>query len=89
LNEVHDRGLEETMRDCLDPAGMYDAYAARAAELDAWHAGGRQGARPRGRLRRLAMPQLTPPQRAWAALALDVIHDPDGRPRALRRADRY
>ncbi|GAB7007120.1 phospholipase D-like domain-containing protein [Nocardioides sp. AN3] len=89
LDEVADRGLAATMSDCLDPAGMFDAYADRADELDAWHASGRRGARPPGRLRRLPLPPLSAAQHRWAALPLDVLHDPDGRPPALRRADRY
>jgi phosphatidylserine/phosphatidylglycerophosphate/cardiolipin synthase-like enzyme len=89
LDEVGDRGLEVTMGDCVDPAGMFEAYAGCAAELEAWHAGGRRGERPPGRLRRLPVPQLTARQRRWAALPLDVIHDPDGRPKALREAGRY
>ena len=77
------------MRDCLDPAGMIDAYAAHASALEDWHAAGRQGPRPPGRLRRLPIPQLTALQRKWAAPLLETVHDPDGRPRALRKADRY
>jgi hypothetical protein len=86
---MSDRGLEPTMDDCLDPAEMFDVYAAHAARLEDWHAADSRGARPPGRLRRLPMPELTPRQRRWAALPLDVIHDPDGRPPALRKADRY
>jgi len=89
LDEVSGRGLEATMSDCLDPAAMFDVYAAHAARLDDWHAGDRRGARPPGRLRRLPLPQLTSRQCRWAALPLDLVHDPDGRPPALRRADRY
>jgi phosphatidylserine/phosphatidylglycerophosphate/cardiolipin synthase-like enzyme len=89
LDEVAERGLEATMGDCLDPAEMFDAYAAHAVRLDDWHAAGRSGTRPPGRLRRLPLPQLTSTQRRWAALPLDLIHDPDGRPAELRRADRY
>jgi phosphatidylserine/phosphatidylglycerophosphate/cardiolipin synthase-like enzyme len=89
LDDVAERGLEATMGDCLDPAGMFDLYAAHAARLDQWHASGRQGARPPGRLRRLPMPQLTARQRRWAAVPLDLIHDPDGRPPSLRGTDRY
>ncbi|KRC91090.1 phospholipase [Terrabacter sp. Root85] len=89
LKAVGDHGLEAAMDDCLDPAGMFEAYASRAADLEAWHAGGRYGARPPGRLRLLPMPQLTARQRAWAPLPLDLIHDPDGRPKALRETDRY
>jgi len=75
--------------DCLDPADMFDTYAAYADRLDAWHAGGRTGARPPGRLRRLPLPHLDARQRRWAALPLDLIHDPDGRPSELRGTDRY
>jgi len=89
LDEVTERGLEATMSDCLDPAGMFDVYAAHAAALEDWHTAGRRGPRPPCRLRRLPMPRLNPRQRRWAALPLDLIHDPDGRPPALRRADRY
>ena len=86
---VGEHGLEAAMADCLDPAGMYEAYASHAAELEAWHAGDRRRERPPGRLRVLSMPHLTGRQRAWAAVPLDLVHDPDGRPKALRKADRY
>ena len=89
LDRVSDEGLEATMSDCLDPADMFEVYAAHAARLDNWNAAGRHGARPPGRLRELPLPQLTPRQRRWAALPLDLIHDPDGRPAALRKAHRY
>ena len=29
------------MADCVEPRGLFDAYAASADRLDAWHAGGR------------------------------------------------
>lgn len=83
------RALVEEMEDCLDPTLMFEAYAAGADRLDAWHAAGRRGARPPGRLRRLPVPRLTPWQRRWAAGPLDVVHDPDGRPPGLRGTDRY
>jgi phosphatidylserine/phosphatidylglycerophosphate/cardiolipin synthase-like enzyme len=89
LREVGEHGLEAAMGDCLDPAGMFAAYATHADDLEDWHAGGSIGQRPPGRLRRLPMPQLTSRQRAWAAVPLDLVHDPDGRPRALRKADGY
>jgi len=38
------------------------------------------GARPPGRLRRLAPPRLTRAQRLWAAPVYDLVMDPDGRP---------
>jgi phosphatidylserine/phosphatidylglycerophosphate/cardiolipin synthase-like enzyme len=89
LDDVAERGLERTMNDCFDPAEMFDVYAAHADRLDNWHAAGRHGTRPPGRLRRLPLPHLTPRQRRWAALPLDLVHDPDGRPRAQRKADSY
>ncbi|MCU1537034.1 MAG: phospholipase [Humibacillus sp.] len=89
LGQVEQHGLVETMGDCVEPTGMFEAYAAHADALERWHAGGRQGARPPGRLRRLPVPELTAVQRALAKLPLYLVHDPDGRPRHLRRADRY
>jgi len=89
LDDVAARGLREAMADCLDPRGMYTAYDACAARLDAWHAGGRRGERPPGRLRRIPLPRLSRFTRSWARLPLDVVHDPDGRPAPLRRADAY
>ena len=89
LDAVGAVGLHAAMADCLDPAGMFEAYAASAARLQAWHDGGRQGARPPGRLRPLPVPALSRRTRAWASLPLDLLHDPDGRPAAMRRAGRY
>jgi phosphatidylserine/phosphatidylglycerophosphate/cardiolipin synthase-like enzyme len=89
LDEVDAKGLEEAMSDCLDPADMFEAYAAAADRLEAWHASGRPGERPPGRLRRLPLPPLTERQRTWAAVPLDLVHDPDGRPPELRGTDRY
>jgi phosphatidylserine/phosphatidylglycerophosphate/cardiolipin synthase-like enzyme len=89
LAEAADRGRHEAMADCVDPSGMYDAYAAGAAALQAWHDGGRVGDRPPGRLRPIPLPPLSRFTRAWARLPLNVIHDPDGRPRPLRGGTRY
>jgi phosphatidylserine/phosphatidylglycerophosphate/cardiolipin synthase-like enzyme len=89
LPQVADRGLRETMADCLDPGGMYDAYAASAQALEAWHAGGQRGDRPPGRLRRIPLPPLSRFTRTWAQVPLDVVHDPDGRPRPLKGSDAY
>jgi phosphatidylserine/phosphatidylglycerophosphate/cardiolipin synthase-like enzyme len=89
LPEVGERGLREVMADCLDPAGHYDAYAASAARLEAWHRGGRVGERPPGRLRPLPLPSLSRTARVLARLPLDVIHDPDGRPGPIRGEAQY
>ncbi|MGV9601033.1 phospholipase D family protein [Streptosporangium sandarakinum] len=75
--------------DLLDPRSFFDAFAACAARLDRWHEEGRRGPRPPGRLRAYRSPHLS----RWAALWADplyrIVHDPDGRPRALRRAGSY
>lgn len=79
----------EDVQDCADPATMFAAYARAAADLDDWHAGGRAGDRPDGRLRRLAPPHLGVVKRALAAVPYRVLHDPDGRPRPIRGTDRF
>jgi phosphatidylserine/phosphatidylglycerophosphate/cardiolipin synthase-like enzyme len=81
--------LLTVMADCVDPHGMVQAFADAARDLDAWHEGGRQGPRPAGRLRRLHAPQLGPVARALALPPYLLVHDPDGRPRPLRRSDDY
>ena len=72
--------------DLNDPREVFGVMAACADALDAWHAGGRVGPRPRGRLRHLVVPELTRAQRAWATPLYENIYDPDGRPRALKKA---
>ena len=89
LDEVASGELREVMADCVDPAGLYDAYAASAARLEAWHEGGRVGERPPGRLRPIPLPPLSKPARLLAKLPLEVIHDPDGRPGPLRGKTEY
>ncbi|HEY3534872.1 MAG TPA: phospholipase D family protein [Pedococcus sp.] len=89
LDDVAGRGLAEAMADCLDPAGMYDAFAAAADRLEQWHRNGRTGDRPAGRLRPIPLPPLSRYTRTWAKVLLNVVHDPDGRPGALRGGARY
>ena len=79
----------DSLADCVDPAGMFEAYAGCAAALDAWHEGGQVGPRPPGRLRRLDPPRLGVVKRALATPAYLVLHDPDGRPRPLRKRDEF
>ena len=81
LEAVAEEGLAAAMADCADPAAMFEAYAACAAALEAWHRAGRTGERPPGRLRRLEVPRVSAAQRGWAAVLLDTLHDPDGRKR--------
>jgi phosphatidylserine/phosphatidylglycerophosphate/cardiolipin synthase-like enzyme len=89
LSEVADRGLRGVMTDCLDPAGMYDAYAASAGRLQAWYDAGRTGERPPGRLRPIPLPRLSRLTRAWAKVPLETIHNPDGRPAPIRGEAQY
>jgi phosphatidylserine/phosphatidylglycerophosphate/cardiolipin synthase-like enzyme len=86
---LDDRPLLESMADCLDPHAMFDAFAASAAALQDWHDDGRRGERPPGRLRPLRRLHLSAFTRAWATPLFRVIHDPDGRPRVLRRRRAY
>ena len=79
----------DQLADCSDPAGMFAAYQQCAADLDTWHAGGRIGPRPPGRLRRLEPPRLGLAARTLALAPYLLLHDPDGRPRALRRPDEF
>jgi phosphatidylserine/phosphatidylglycerophosphate/cardiolipin synthase-like enzyme len=81
--------LLEELADCVDPSGMFAAYQQAATRLDEWYDAGQPGERPPGRLRRLDPPELG---RLEAAVAVPMYlwaHDPDGRPRALRRRDRF
>jgi phosphatidylserine/phosphatidylglycerophosphate/cardiolipin synthase-like enzyme len=84
-----DEQLHEVMADCLDPHGMFDAFAASAAALQEWHDNGGVGDRPPGRLRPLRRIHLSPLTRAWATPLFETVHDPDGRPRVLRRRRTY
>jgi phosphatidylserine/phosphatidylglycerophosphate/cardiolipin synthase-like enzyme len=73
--------------DLRDPAGLFTAYADAARRLDAWHDAGRRGPRPRGRLRTYREPSLPRFSIPFARAMYRLIADPDGRPRALRRAN--
>ena len=77
--------LLAVMADCVDPLDMFRAYAATARAVDAWHGGGRRGPRPPGRLRSMQPPELSLLAQALALPPYLVLHDPDGRPRPLRK----
>ncbi len=89
LPDVARRGLDEATADLRDPHAMFDAYADAAVALDAWHAGGRAGPRPPGRLRTLPLVDFGPWQRRLLGVPLDWVHDPDGRPGPLQKSDDY
>ncbi|MFT4299689.1 MAG: phospholipase [Aeromicrobium sp.] len=69
----------------VEAAAMFAQFARAAERLEAWHRDGRQGPRPAGRLRRLPAPSLPLFRQAFAAPWYRYLHDPDGRPAALRR----
>jgi hypothetical protein len=76
--------------DLLDPICAFAAFSVSAAlRLQQWHDHGRTGPRPPGRLRPYAAARLTRRTLAWATPLYRMVADPDGRPRALRRAHRF
>ena len=77
--------------DLCDPVEAFEAFAKSAASLEAWHADGCRGPRPPGRVRRYraTYPGSTPETSRWARLVYRRVFDPDGRPRALRRAGTF
>ena len=89
LDDPDGQDLREVVPDCVEPEDMVATYAACADALEAWHARGRLGPRPPGRLRRLDVPDLPLRTRVWARLPLRVLQDPDGRPWQLRRGRRF
>nr|WP_231482680.1 phospholipase D-like domain-containing protein [Nocardioides sp. URHA0020] len=84
-----DRDPDDAMADCVEPADLFATYASCADALDGWYAGGRRGPRPPGRLRRLAPPEVGPVTRLLARPFYQLVHDPDGRPKPLRRDDDF
>jgi hypothetical protein len=72
--------------DLLDPATAVAAIDAAAVALRDWHAGGRVGPRPPGRLVPHEPERLPWHQRLWAVPAYRLVYDPDGRPWRDRRA---
>lgn len=75
--------------DLLDPGAAVAAMTTSASRLDAWHATGRPGPRPPGRLRH-HQDQTVPRWVSRVAYPLSRWPvDPDGRPRKMRRDDRW
>ncbi|MFJ8632345.1 phospholipase D family protein [Streptomyces sp. NPDC093568] len=72
-----------------DPAKAFDAFAASAAALDAWHDNGRRGTRPPGRLRTYHRPSLSRTTKTLCTPLHRLLIDPDGRPFGLRRRNAY
>ena len=70
----------------LDHTGALRLWANRADGLDRWHAANMAGGRPPGRVRRHHPPEVSRLQRLWATPFYNLVMDPDGRPRRLRKA---
>ncbi|NPC98307.1 phospholipase D-like domain-containing protein [Nocardioides sp. zg-DK7169] len=85
VTRTHEPKLFDVMADCEDADAMFARFAESADALDTWHAGGRRGPRPPGRLRRLPTPTLPVARQLIAAPWYRYLHDPDGRPRRMRR----
>jgi phosphatidylserine/phosphatidylglycerophosphate/cardiolipin synthase-like enzyme len=75
--------------DLLDPGDAVRAADAVADALDAWHAGGRVGPRPPGRLRHHRPERLGMLTRLWAVPVYRLVYDPDGRPWRARIRRRW
>ncbi len=89
VDAMDDAGLLEVMADCVDPVEMFARFAESADALEAWHAGGRVGPRPPGRLRRLPEPRLPLARQLLATPAYRLLHDPDGRTLRMRWRKRF
>ncbi|MGV9451649.1 phospholipase D family protein [Streptomyces sp. NPDC003635] len=72
-----------------DPARAFDAFAKSAAALDAWHADGRRGPRPPGRLRAYRSPSLSRTAMTLSKPLHRLLVDPDGRTFMLRRRNDF
>ena len=81
-------GPDVSEDELLDPLAGFEAWRRISRALDAWHAGGRTGPRPAGRVRQ-HMPAPVPAWALWWARPLyRLAVDPDGRPRDLKRSGR-
>jgi phosphatidylserine/phosphatidylglycerophosphate/cardiolipin synthase-like enzyme len=68
----------------IDIDDGFDQLQTCADLLDRWHASGRQGARPSGRLRHHNPEPVRRAERLTALLTYRLVNDPDGRPLSLR-----
>jgi len=75
--------------DLVDPVSAAAAFGRAAAALDSWHAAGRHGPRPPGRLRAYRVPRLPRRTRGWASVLYRTVYDPDGRPARMRRRGEF
>ena len=84
--------LDDEDNDLVDPVRAADIVRKSAAELDAWHDGGRRGPRPAGRLRShpIGKGGALPTRHRWFTAPLyRSFLDPDGRPLDMRLRRTY
>ncbi|MCZ2822680.1 DUF2183 domain-containing protein [Modestobacter sp. VKM Ac-2977] len=77
-------GRADADGELLDPERAVAVFRECAAALDAWHAGGRHGPRPPGRLRAHHVERPPLQERLMAAPLYRYVIDPDGRPPLLK-----
>ncbi|CAN5324256.1 phospholipase D-like domain-containing protein [soil metagenome] len=75
--------------DLVDPAALIAAMTGSAEALQAWHADGRPGPRPPGRLRPHQPERLGILTRLWAVPVYRLMYDPDGRSWQERLRNRW
>ncbi|MDQ6850752.1 MAG: phospholipase D-like domain-containing protein [Actinomycetota bacterium] len=75
--------------DLVDPVSAFERFRAGAERLQLWHDAGRVGERPSGRLRPIRLDPLGRATLRWADPLYRMVYDPDGRPRGMRRRDRF
>ncbi|HEY3724465.1 MAG TPA: phospholipase D family protein [Acidimicrobiia bacterium] len=75
--------------DLVDPEEGFAALRRAANELESWHRSGRRTVRPPGHARPHRADSVRPLTQRWARVVQSLVLDPDGRPKALRRAHRY
>ncbi len=82
LGRTNDDGL-------VDARHGFHLWREAALALDAWHSGGRRGARPPGQARVHDPGRVAWWAEWWARPAYRMLVDPDGRPRDLRRSNSF
>jgi phosphatidylserine/phosphatidylglycerophosphate/cardiolipin synthase-like enzyme len=73
----------------LDPETGFQAWIRAAQALDTWHATAQKGPRPNGRARRHRPKPVSAWASWWSRPLYRLAVDPDGRPRDLKRSDRF
>ncbi|MCP9273599.1 phospholipase D family protein [Mycolicibacterium arenosum] len=81
MREHLDRDTDDGL---VDPGDAVRQFRRTADQLDHWHATGRRGPRPPGRIREHRAERLGWATRLWASPVYRMIYDPDGRPLRAR-----